>query len=330
MILGYLFALLTILFRRNRGILASMSTTELALTSIDLHLDASASALGELRSSTDVVDDPAVLGERMREEGYLFLRGYLDADEVLEARAEITRRLAGHGLLDENYPAIEAVSKPGAVSPSFDVLTENNRPLKRLLYAGRMMALHERLLVGAVRHYDFTWLRAVPGGGKGVYPHCDVVYMGRGTWNLLTAWTPLGDVPFDVGGLMILEDSHRKAAKLRRYLGRDVDAYCTNYPDAAEIESGKKLWQNWDGRLSSDPVALREKLGGRWLTTEFRAGDVLTFTMGTIHASLDNHSNRFRISSDSRYQLASEPIDERWIGDKPVGHGPAGKKGKIC
>ena len=91
-----------ILFRRNRGILASMSTTELALTSIDLRLDASASALGELRSSTDVVDDPAVLGERMREEGYLFLRGYLDADEVLEARAEITRRLAGHGLLENS------------------------------------------------------------------------------------------------------------------------------------------------------------------------------------------------------------------------------------
>jgi len=49
-----------------------------------------------------------------------------------------------------------------------------------------------------------------------------------------------------------------------------------------------------------------------------------------IHASLDNQTNRFRLSSDSRYQLASEPADERWIGDKPPGHGPHVSKGVIC
>jgi len=307
-----------------------MSTTDLALTSLRLPLDTSAGALGELRSSTELADDPEALGKRMREEGYLFMRGYLDADEVLAARAEVTRRLAECGALEEDHPEIEAVSKPGAGAPGFEGLTKENVPLKRLLYGGRMMALYERLLGGAVRHYDFTWLRAVEGGGRGTYPHCDVVYMGRGTRNLFTAWTPLGDVPFDLGGLMILEGSHHKAPRLRKYLGRDVDAYCTNYPDAAEIEAGRKGWQNWDGRLSSDPVTLREKLGGRWLTTEFRAGDVVTFTMATVHASMDNQTNRFRLSSDSRYQLASEPIDERWIGEKPVGHGLAGKRGKIC
>jgi hypothetical protein len=52
--------------------------------------------------------------------------------------------------------------------------------------------------------------------------------------------------------------------------------------------------------------------------------------MATVHASMDNQTNRFRLSSDSRYQLASEAIDERWIGEKPVGHGLAGKRGKIC
>jgi ectoine hydroxylase-related dioxygenase (phytanoyl-CoA dioxygenase family) len=307
-----------------------MSTTELAFTSLGLPMDMSPSALGELRDSADFANDPKALNERMREDGYLFLRGYLDRDQVLEARAELTRRLAAHGSLDENYPALEAVGRPGGGSPGFDAMAVDNRPLKRLLYTGRMMALYERLLGGEVRHYDFTWLRAVAGGGKGAYPHCDVVYMGRGTWNLFTAWTPLGDIPFELGGLMILEDSHHKSFRLRKYLGRDVDSYCTNYPDAADIASGKKLWQNWDGRLSSDPVTLREKLGGRWLTTEFRMGDVLTFTMGTVHASLDNHTNRFRLSSDSRYQLASEPIDDRWIGEKPPAHGPQGKRTRIC
>ena len=307
-----------------------MNTTELTLTSLRLPLDTSAEAFGELRDSTDIAENPGALRERMREDGYLFLRGYLDCEEVMDARTEITRRLSGLGLLDENHPAINAVNKPGAGGAGMDSVTENNAPLKKLLYSGRMTALYERLLGGAVRHFDFTWFRAVPGGGQGTYPHCDVVYMGRGTHELFTAWTPIGDVPIEAGGLMILEDSHRKSDKLRNYLGRDVDTYCTNYPDASEIESGQKQWQDWDGRLTSNPVSLRKKLGGRWLTTEFRAGDVLTFTMGTVHASLDNQSDCFRLSSDSRYQLASDPIDERWVGEKPIGHGTAGKKGKIC
>ena len=307
-----------------------MIKADLTLTSLGEALDVSASAWGELRDSAELLGNPGALQTRMREEGYLFMRGCLDTDDVLAARAEITRRLAGLGVLDEKNPVMEAIGKPGAGGVGFEALTENNAPLKKLLYSGRMMEFYQQLLGGAVRHYDFTWFRAIPARSNGTFPHCDVVYMGRGTWNLFTAWTPIGDIPLDVGGLMILEDSHRKADKLRNYLERDVDSYCSNYPDASQIESGQKLWQDWDGRLSSSPVTLREKLGGRWLTTEFRSGDVLTFGMGTVHASLDNQSNRFRLSSDSRYQLASEPADERWIGEKPVGHGPAGKKGKIC
>ncbi len=308
----------------------SHMNTSLALTSLGYELDLSDTAFGELRSSTELVHDAAALHARMQEDGYLFLRGYLDREQVLEARAEITDRLAKLGLLDENYPAFEAASKPGAKGPAMEVLTQDNAPLNKVLYSGRMIDFYKGFLGGEVKHYDFTWFRAMPGGGQGTYPHCDVVYMGRGTRNLFTAWTPIGDVPMEVGGLMILENSHRKGEKLRKYLQRDVDTYCTNRADATEIESGRKQWQDWDGRLSSDPVSLREKLGGRWLTTEFQAGDVLTFTMGTVHASLDNQSNRFRLSSDSRYQLATDPADERWVGEKPVGHGTGGKKGKIC
>jgi hypothetical protein len=71
-------------------------------------------------------------------------------------------------------------------------------------------------------------------------------------------------------------------------------------------------------------------MGGRWLTGEFRAGDLLTFSMYTVHASLDNQSKSIRLSSDTRYQLASEPVDERWIGENPIAHGLAAKRGRIC
>src|SRR6185295_19376640 len=73
------------------------------------------------------------------------------------------------------------------------------------------------------------------------------------------------------------------------------------------------------GMLSHDPAHVQRTFGGRWLTTDFRAGDVLIIPMFTLHCSLDNRSprNRLRVSSDSRYQLASEPMDERMIGDDP-------------
>jgi len=82
-----------------------------------------------------------------------------------------------------------------------------------------------------------------------------------------------------------------------------------------------------NGWLSKDPVSLRAHLGGRWLTAEYRAGDLVIFTVQTVHASLDNRSNQIRLSTDTRYQLASEPVDERWIGPKPIGHGPEAKRG---
>ena len=73
------------------------------------------------------------------------------------------------------------------------------------------------------------------------------------------------------------------------------------------------------GGLDETLLEVQEQLGGRWLTADFNAGDMLVFT---LHCALDNCSpaNRIRITSDTRYQLVSEPIDERWIGDDPIAH----------
>jgi ectoine hydroxylase-related dioxygenase (phytanoyl-CoA dioxygenase family) len=127
----------------------------------------------------------------------------------------------------------------------------------------------------------------------------------------------------------VLENSHKLDHIKNDYGQRDVDTYCDDDPNAEEyVTTGK---QAWSGKLSDDPVQLREELGGRWLTADFRPGDVLIFTMFTLHASLDNQSeNRLRLSTDTRYQLASDPVDERWVGEDPIAHGPEAKKGIIC
>jgi hypothetical protein len=284
-------------------------------------LDVTPEAFGDLRRSDDVAGDAEVLRARMREDGYLYLPGYLDREEVLAARLAVLGRLAADGRIDARHPLKDAVAAKEGGKSVRDDMARDCPPLRNLLYDGRMIAFYRGFLGGPVRHFDYTWLRAV-SPGRGTYPHYDIVYMGRGTKNLCTAWTPLGDVSLEEGGLIILENSHRLERLKATYGAKDVDSYCMN-----RKMQPHQMQQGW---LSRNPVKLREKLGGRWLTAEFRAGDLLTFGMFTLHASLDNQSHAIRLSSDSRYQLAAEPADERWVGDRPSAHSEASKQGRIC
>jgi hypothetical protein len=117
---------------------------------------------------------------------------------------------------------------------------------------------------------------------------------------------------------------------VKGYGSKDVDTYCENRVGTGFTNMGGGGNITNGGWLSKDPITLRKRLGGRWLTTDYRAGDVLIFTVFNVHTSLDNNTNRIRLSSDTRYQLASEPVDERWIGEQPIAHGPEGKRGMIC
>jgi len=156
--------------------------------------------------------------------------------------------------------------------------------------------------------------------------------MGRGTHRLLTAWTPLCDVPLEMGGLMILEESHLLDAVRESYGRMDVDIYCKNTDETRAVESGQVQWSPPynGGSFDQDAAGLPGHVGSRWLVSDYRAGDLLVFTVFTMHASGDNQTRKIRLSTDSRYQLASEPADERWIGENPIAHGPNAKRGLIC
>ena len=308
-------------------------------------LELSPDAFGELHRSDDllppgsspeqVVAQVPALRARIAKDGYLFLPGYLDRVEVLAARRELCAQLAGYGLIRSDRPLEDAVAVPDATLPvrGADV-AKQNQALQRLLYApdGRMIAFYRAFLAGDVRHFDYTWLRIVRPG-KGTASHCDLVFMGRGTTHLYTSWTPLGDIDRRLGGLIVLEGSHRRHDLTADYLKTDVDTYCENRFDGAWTapDGARNRPELATGHITEDHVGLRQRFGGRWLTTDFRAGDLLVFRMDLVHASLDNQStDRLRLSSDTRYQLASEPVDERWIGEEPPAHGPQSARGVIC
>ena len=259
--------------------------------------------LGTLREANALRDDPPALRQRMEEDGYLLLRGFHDRAKVAAARAAILEGLAANGQIDRAYPLEAAVaapcgrgaflggSRPFTRSPSFLALVESPE----------VLGFFSRLLDAEVRTYDYKWLRVVgPGGFTGA--HYDIVYMGRGTPNVFTVWTPLGDVPLEMGPLALLVGSHR-FERIRETYGRmDVDR------------------DHVTGWFSEDPVELVDRYGGQWQTSSFEAGDALVFGMFTMHASLANRTNRYRLSCDTRYQRADEPVDERWIGEEPIAH----------
>lgn len=298
------------------------------LTSYGHELEMDEDKVGLLRDSSDAAEDFDELRRRHEEDGYLYMRGYLDRDKVLAARSSITSHLAGDGILDPAYPQEEARCKQGKGLCFMPDAARDSESVQDLLYSGKLTNFYRQLYAEEIRHYDFTWLRAMRPG-KGTNPHCDLPYMGRGTHQHMTCWLPYGDISYELGGLMILEGSHKRMDMLERYVYRDVDSYCENKPEQKKrAEDGG--W-TFTGTLSKNPPAVRNSFGGRWLTTEFQAGDFLTFGMFLVHASVDNKTeNTLRISSDSRYQRASEPIDERWVGVNPPGHTKAAKLGRIC
>jgi Phytanoyl-CoA dioxygenase (PhyH) len=292
---------------------------KLKLYSLGYELDFHPNAFGYLKDSSELIGIAEELRRRMFEDGYLYLPEFFNVKTVCQAQLEIAENLAAEGALLSEYAVADCVAKPGLNMSFRPDLALKSPTLQQLLYSGNLIRFFSEFLGGQVRHYDYTWLRAV-APKLGTYPHSDIVYMGRGTPNVYTVWTPIGDVSSEMGGLMILENSHHLETIKNSYGRRDVDSYCTN-------RSNPK-W--WDGALSKNPVSLRKRYGGRWLTAQFKAGDILIFNMFTVHASLDNQSPYIRLSSDSRYQLASEPIDQRWIGKAPQGHSQASKQGRVC
>ena len=308
-------------------------------------LDMSPECMGALRTSIDVIDDREELHRRMASDGYLFLPGYLDREEVQAARTSSLERLAEQGIFAEGYPLDDAVLKPGQLLRSAQDVPPGNKPLLKLVYSGRMIEFYQHFLAGPVTHFDYTWFRSKSADPAAVSdPHCDVVYMSRGeTRNRYTSWTPLGDVPYEMGGLMILEGSHLQEELRATYGQTDVDLYCENIGDTAaimarakaenrDLTSAEKEQITWStmGAYCHSAETARNQVGGRWLTAEYEMGDLLIFTMYTMHTGNDNQTNRLRISTDTRYQPASDTIDERWVGATPGNWNIRDKQGMVC
>lgn len=262
-----------------------------------------------LNESNDILGDPAALRERLAADGYLLIRGLQDREAVLAARKVILENMARDGVVDMDHPLMDGViSKDKTKRTRLE--DENGQLLAR--HPAVLAVVESQAIFNFFQQFfgreplTFTtkWLRAMgPGAAGGA--HFDSVYVGGGSRNVITVWTPFGDLTPDQGTLALLTGSHNLPSyeKIRKTYGQsDVDK------------------DEFGGTFCKDPLEIQKHFGGQWRTTEFRAGDVIMFGLLTMHKATTNTSDRWRISCDTRFQPADEPVDKRWGGPAPTGH----------
>lgn len=253
--------------------------------------------------STDVVGDAVALQQRYHRDGYVLLRGILDAELMRQLRAEYFGAFDG-SYLQAGQPAelgIFSGTRPPTLTahgtvghPAYAFVRGDG--FARLAREPRLARLASALLGSPcrvlprqiVRHFD----RSTPRASRA---HRDHRYLDAGSDRLVTTWIPLTDTPLATGGLIYLEDSTElgssRLGPLRQVSDRPGDAR----------------------PISHDLGWVAEQLGRRWRWADFCAGDVAVHSPHVVHASLDTTTDAMRLSADVRFLAEGEAADPRWL-----------------
>ncbi|MDA1050496.1 MAG: phytanoyl-CoA dioxygenase family protein [Planctomycetota bacterium] len=269
--------------------------------------------LGELNETRWSAESGNQMRGRLAEDGYLLLRSVIGLDDVSAARQEVFERLVE---VDEiKPPAIDGIATGTSrraelvedLGDFWQSVSEGPR-LRGVSHGTRIESVMTAIFGEPARAHDYMFLRPSVVG-RATRLHYDLPFFGRGSQRVLTVWTALGDVPVCDGSLVIVEGSHRFDDLIEPI--RQIDYQSKDSPQV---------------QMMDDAVEFSRQRQTRLLTADFRAGDLIVFTMTTLHGTLDNHSSigRARLSCDVRWQPAADPIDPRYIGPNPAGTTGAG------
>ncbi len=266
----------------------------------------------DLVGALNAADKDGDLDQQLAQNGCLLLRGAHDPAAVAAARMEVLHRLAEVGEIGEPVEngIASGTSRRREAYPTQEDLgafwrsVSEGSAVRAVINGSRITDLMSRLFGEPAGHFSFAWLRAM-AKGRASPLHIDHPYMNRGSDRLVTCWTPLCDISLNNGSLYILEGSHTWGDIRAEFQGHDVDQDPTR-----------------PGHIEENPIALAKRKESRFLTAEFGLGDCLVFGMFTVHGSFDNNSNTgaVRLSCDTRFQPAADPMDERFSGPNPPAH----------
>ena len=229
-------------------------------------------------------DMTAVRGEA-EDQGYLFFRRLIGADQVLALRSRVLEHCRRAGWVSDYAAGLEAIAQPGVRLGAYDgrwlSFQQQVLPLPEFAALGRhsaIIGILEKVFGGTVMADRGNTCRVMSPRVPEFTtpPHQDYYYV-RGSTELWTVWLPLGDCPTEHGGVAVLPGS--RAWGLLAHAGEGP---------------GRQ-----GATVSDDSV---------WATTDYECGDVLMFHCLTVHRALENLSqDRLRVSVDYRYQPAVDP-----------------------
>lgn len=230
------------------------------------------------------------LRARYRRNGYLWLKEFFDRDVVLNFRNSFFETIFSGA-----KTFFEFVS-----SPEYEAFCAMPRLWN--FYQGFLQGqpyLHKRKII------RFTH----PGTDHCTGGHYDLIYLRAGTDQLCTSWIPLGNIPVEMGGLLYLEHSDAVGRQMEaEFRVRNADL-----PPEERISAYNRNMRE-AGWISTDLVDMAERFDSRWLIADYEAGDMVIHSPYMIHAATRNRDplERMRLSTDIRFQLADDLIDQRW------------------
>lgn len=262
---------------------------------------------------TDPNQPMDVLRQEYLREGYVWLKGILDRQKVLDFRARYFERLRETGLLKEGSDPELGLYSGGDVDQ--EAVREIKKEIVRwaayeaFCLAEPILDFYEAFFGGPTYLHKRKIIRhMLPGSPTCTGAHYDLVYLRGGTDNLCSSWIPIGDTPVEMGGLVYLEGSDEAGRKMEAEFAKKR----ANLPPEERVKAFN-VYMN-SGWLGKDLNAIADRLGGRWLVADYEAGDMVVHSPYIVHASTRNidPQGRIRLSTDIRYQCVWDDIDVRW------------------
>ncbi|CAH1798252.1 unnamed protein product [Owenia fusiformis] len=265
--------------------------------------------LKQLEDSNHLLDNVEALKAELQSKGYIYIKGLHDRQEVLDARLAVLDyiRNLGEGKLKEGTAWEQGVLDERCGFGCVPYMEGRNdvthsEAVSKVIEGHRPFEFFKKLFGEDAKTFDFKWLRGIHREAfSGA--HVDNVYMSRGTDQLYTMWTPLGDVDIEMGTLAMCEGSNH------------LPGY-SHFQDTYGNCDIENIGLEGTGWFTTDPFEISKQFGGQWKTTDFKAGDAIIFTMRTVHMSSVNSTEKLRISCDTRWQPASQSADPRYVGNE--------------
>jgi ectoine hydroxylase-related dioxygenase (phytanoyl-CoA dioxygenase family) len=193
--------------------------------------------------------------------GFLFLESFLPRETVQSAQEAIPPTTAS--LMEDQHAIVK------------------NHELMSILEHPALFELFERIYERNCKTIPFKWLRRV---GTGLYTglHCDYVYVGKIHKEILTVWMPLTDIELERGALIISPESHRN---------KQWQPIQQNYLEKPLENGTNSGWLN-PHQLGFSP---------RWVSRDFKMGDVVILHSKVMHMTAMNMLQVDRYSVDTRW-----------------------------